>query len=560
GMGKTRLALQAAEQMVALPAADQPFRDGIFFVPLESVRDDEGLLTAVIGALTTQRSFPTQGDAAVAEQVIHFLRDKALLLVLDNFEHLLSAATLLSDLLLAAPQLKLLVTSRESLGLQEAWFYPVLGLAMTDGTAGDSRKKAENDAVRLFVQCARRTRLDFDVEKEREAVLRICTLVEGMPLAIELAAAWLNAMNCAQIAEEVTRGLDILTTRYQNIPPRQRSMRVVMEHSWALLTPVEREALAQLAIFRGPFSQEAAKRITNASLVILITLAEKALVRMTAAGYYQLHELTRQYAEEQLGDAVKVGLHDSHAHYYAELLERQRTYLFTNTVRQAWTTMGAELDNIRHAWLWLIEAAGAGSTDLPLPTLFRQMVEMLTAYHLYHLLWLPGQALFDQACRGLTAAGWADDGEQIDGETSRRAVLLRLQISAAQFQLEVGHYRASLASAEELLPACRQAGVVDDLFRCLLLYAHTQVRRGHRAEAIPAFEEALALAQHLPSPRYRAEALIGLGMIASADGRYAAAQEYYEQGLAVCQEMDYRPWIARIMTNLGFNHSRQEQP
>ena len=561
GMGKTRLALRAAEEIVAAPAFQARFGDGIFFVPLENVSDGNGLLTAVISVITAETTFPHQGNAPPVEQLARFLRPKAILLLLDNFEHLVKEATLLSDLLLAAPKVKLLVTTRESLGLQEAWSYPVTGLTIPSASPEEpTAAPTEYDAVRLFVQCARRTKPGFVLEAEQAAVLRICALVEGMPLGIELAAAWLKVMTCAQIAQEVARGLDILTARYQNIPPRQRSMRVVMAHSWALLTVDERLALARLAIFRGQFRQEAANAIAAISLFTLAALVEKALVRLTPAGHYQLHELTRQYAEEQSSAADKAAWCDAHALYYADLLHQQKGHLFTSTFRQAWTTMSGELDNIRHAWQWLIEAAGAGRDDLSLPGLLRQMVEMLTAYHLYHLLWLPGQALFDHACQVLTAAGWADSSDDPPGQPSRCATLLRLQISAGQFQIEMGHYRASLALAEQVLPACRTFGLEDDLFRALLLYGHTQVRRGARTAAIPAFQEALALAEQLPSPRYRAEALIGLGMIASGEGRYAEAQDYYRQGLALCQTLGYRPWTARILTNLGTTYSRLDDP
>ena len=560
GMGKTRLALKAAEQISAAPADQQLFRDGIFFVPLENVRDGNELITAIIAAITAESSFPLQEAAPLADQLFHFLSAKALLLVLDNFEHLVNAVLLLSDLLVAAPKVKLLVTARASLGLQEAWFYPVAGLTIPSDSAERRPAQDEFDAVRLFAQCARRTHPGFALETERAAVVRICTLVEGMPLGIELAAAWLKVMTCTQIAQEVARGLDILTARYQNMPARQRSMRVVIDHSWALLTAEEQTALARLAIFRSQFRREAANAVTGTAFFTLATLVEKALVRLTAAGHYQLHELTRQYAEEQSSQPTQGALRDAHARYYASLLHQQKSHLFTSTFRQAWATMAVELDNIRHAWQWLIEAAGAGRTDLPLPDLLRQMVELLTAYHLYHLLWLPGQALFDHACQVLAAAGWADSSETLGGCASRRAALLRLQISAGLFHLEMGHYRASLAQAEQLLPACREFGLEDDLFRALLLYGHTQVRRGARAEAIPAFQEALALAQSLPLPRYRAEVLIGLGMIASGEGRYADAQDYYQQGLALCQALGYRPWAARILTNLGVNYSRQEAP
>ncbi|MFN8445757.1 MAG: BTAD domain-containing putative transcriptional regulator [Caldilineaceae bacterium] len=557
GMGKTRLALKAAEQLVAGPVLQQRFGDGIFFVPLENAGDGEGLASAMISVICAECGFSLQMNVSLTDQLAHCLRNKAMLLVLDNFEHLTQEAALLSDLLAAAPKLKLLVTSREALGLQEAWFYPLLGLSFPQNQAVNGVGPEQYDAVRLFVQCARRAQPAFAFENERAAVLRICTLVEGMPLGIELAAVWLRVMSCEQIAQEVARGLDILTARYQNLPARHRSMRVVLEHSWALLNTEEQKAIAQLAIFRGKFRQEAASAITGASLFTLLTLVEKAMVRATSGGYYQLHELTRQFAEEQLDSVRRTTLRNAHATYYAGLLNRHQPHLFTSTFRQIWTEVSGELDNIRHAWQWLIESAGAGHNDLLLPTLLRHMAGVLTTYHVFHSLVLTGQALFDQACQVLEAAGWRNSHIALDGQPSRSAALLKLQISAAQFQMEMGHYRVSWTMAEQTIAASRAFGIDDDLASALVVYGRTQVRRGDYHAAIPALEEALVLAERLPAPGCRGEALINLGVVANSEGRHADAHAYYRRALEFAQSLGYRPWIERILNNLGTLYFRQ---
>ena len=556
GMGKTRLALKAAEQIVAMPVQQQRFTDGIFFVSLENVGDANGLISAIISAIVAESGFPLHSDAPLLEQLLHFLHSKVMLLVLDNFEHLITHAELCSTLLAAAPQLKILVTSREALTLQEAWFYPLIGLSFPQ-TPAEQEAPEEYDAVRLFVQCARRTQPAFVFATERAAVLHICTLVEGMPLGIELAAAWLKVMTCEQIAQEVTRGLDFLTSRYQNLPSRHRSMRVVMEHSWQLLTAEEQEAIARLAVFRGKFRQEAATQITGASLFTLVTLVEKALLRVTNDGFYQLHELTRQFAEEQRSHLARAALSDAHATFYACLLDQQRPHLYTSAIRQVWMAVGGELDNIRHAWQWLIKAAGAGRADLPLPILLRQMAEVLTAYHLFHSLWLPGQALFDQACQVLETAGWANSNDAQLGQASRQTTLVHLQILTGMFHFEMGNYRVSLALAEQTLAACRAAGVEGDLLLALLLYGRTQMRRGAHSEAVAALQAVFDLGTRLGLRHHCAEALISLGMDASNEGRYGEAQTYLRQALALCQALGYRPWAARALTNLGTTFSRQ---
>lgn len=557
GIGKTRLALKAAEQIALSPDMGPHFRDGIFFVPLENVSDADALISALIAVISGESRLTRPVDAPLAEQLVHFLRPKAMLLVLDNFEHLATHAGLCSTILAAAPGVKLLVTSREALDLQEAWRYSLLGLSIPNGPPEQTAQPGEYDAVRLFAQCARRARPTFALEAELDSVLQICTLVEGMPLALELAAAWLSVMTCAQIAEEVTRGLDFLTARYQNIPARHHSMRVVMEQTWALLSADEAESIARLSIFRGRFRQEAARVITGTSLFTLAALVEKALVRVTPDGFYQLHELTRQYAEERLDPAARSALCDAHAAYYANLLNQQRPHLFTEAYRHVWATVRGEFDNIRHAWQWIIDAVGAGRTDLPLTHLLRQMVDVLTSYYLFHSLWLPGQVLFEQACQVLESAGWGRISEGPAGEPSPRAALLQLQLSAGQFQLELGHHRVSLALAEQALAAAREYGFDEDRFRALIIYGYTQARRGARPQAIPAFQEALAIAESLRSPRYQVEALIGLGITASNEGRYTDAQSHYRRALELSQQMGYRPWIARTLTNLGTTYSRQ---
>jgi predicted ATPase/DNA-binding SARP family transcriptional activator len=557
GMGKTRLALKVAEQVVALPTEQQRFPDGIFFVPLENVNGADGLVSAVISVISAESGFPLRGDAPLQEQLVHFLRDRAILLVLDNFEHLVKEAVLLSTLLAAAPRLKLLVTSRDTLGLQEAWFYPVMGLNAPTSLLETTPQQEEYDAVRLFVKCAWRMRPNFDLDAERTAVLRICTLVEGMPLGIELAAAWLRVMACTQIAQEVERGLDFLTTRYQNLPPRHRSIRAVLDHSWALLTTDAQDAIARLSVFRGKFRQEAASAITGSSFFTLATLAEKALVRVTHDSHYQLHEMTRQYAEEKLVSPIRAALRDAHATYYADLLHQQSSHLFTGAFRQVWATVGGELDNIRHAWEWIIESVKSGRNDRLAPRLLRQMARVLANYYLFQSLWLPGQALFQQAHQVLMKAGWGNSHDAAAGAASPQATLLHIQLLNGLFHLEMGHYGVSLVIAEQALATCRQLELEDDLPFALLFYGRIQLRRGAHNAAAAALQEVLALGSRLGLRPLCAEALISLGMNASNAGLYPEAQGYLHQSLALCQEIGYRPWMSRALTNLGTTFSRQ---
>lgn len=286
GAGKTRLALEAAARNSAR------FADGAVLVPLQPADSVAGAVTAIADAL----AIPLTGGGDPYEQILGALRDKQLLLVLDNAEQLGEAVVLFSRLLAAAPSLTLLVTSREALKLQEEWHYPLEGLTLSDDSGEGG------DALRLFIERARQVRPDLALESERAAAREICLLVEGIPLALELAAAWTRTLSCAAIAAEIGRGLDLLTTSMRNIPLRHRSLRAVCDQSWALLRPEEQRAFCRLALFRAGFSAAAAAEVAGASLPLLDALIGKSLVRLAPGGRYHIHALLRQYGEERLAE------------------------------------------------------------------------------------------------------------------------------------------------------------------------------------------------------------------------------------------------------------------
>ena len=245
GIGKTRLAIEAARQHVAL------FPDGVYFVPLAPVESPHLLASVIAEALSVSLS----GSENASTQLVRALRDKRLLLVLDNFEHLLEGTGLLTDLL-DAPNIKLVVTSRERLNLQEEWVEEVAGLAYPRGRLTGTPEAYA--AVELFVQRAQQVQAGFSLADNTQAVVDICQRVEGMPLGLELAATWLRVMPCQEIAPQIERSLDFLTTAVRNVPERHRSVRAVLDHSWNLLSETERQVLARLSIFRGGFDLEAA--------------------------------------------------------------------------------------------------------------------------------------------------------------------------------------------------------------------------------------------------------------------------------------------------------------
>ena len=295
-MGKTRLAIQAAEQHL------NEFAHGGAFVPLASV----GSIDEVISAIANAIKFTFFGPSDPKEYLLSYLHEKQMLLVLDNLEQLLlenpleaNIADLLIEILQQAPGIKLLVTSREALNLQEEWLFEVQGLAFPETAQMEGFE--EFDAVTLFVQRARRAFPKFTLSEENRAeIAHICRLVEGMPLAIELAATWMRTLSPAEIAVEIESSLDFLSTTVRDLPERHRSMRVVFDRSWQMLSPQEQQVLRNLSVFRGGFQRQAAEQVAGATLSILSTLVNRTLLRRAAAGRYDLHELVRQYSAAQL--------------------------------------------------------------------------------------------------------------------------------------------------------------------------------------------------------------------------------------------------------------------
>jgi len=342
GIGKSRLALEAA--------SNQPgsFSDGRYIAYLQALPSADLLVSAIAEAL----EFRFQPDDDPHDQLVAYLRHKSLLLVLDNFEHLLDGASLVGDILASATAVKVLVTSRERLHLQEEWVYEVRGL---DYPANDSETDIETyGAVQLFIHSARRVSPQFRLTGLcKPPVARICRLVGGMPLGIELASAWTRALPCEEIAREIERSLDILEATARNVPPRHRNMRAAFEPTWHRLPEEERHVFMKLSVFRGGFTREAAESVAGATLQSLLSLVDKSLLRLDANGRYTIHELLRQYGEEQLNASPpeRDQSLDLHCSCYLDLLTRcAQLFVYLGQQKEALAVMKNELENMRLAW------------------------------------------------------------------------------------------------------------------------------------------------------------------------------------------------------------------
>jgi predicted ATPase/DNA-binding SARP family transcriptional activator len=353
GIGKTRLALQASRDLADM------FSDGACFVPLAPVADAQ-LVPAAIASTLHLRFRLRRGDEpeqTQLEQMLDFLREKDLLLVLDNFEHLIPAAELVSQLLAAAPRVKVLATSRERLNLPEEWALTIQGMAYPDEDQAGLQE--QYSALKLFLQVARQVQVGFEPsEADLRAAGRICRWLDGMPLGIELAASWVRVLSAPEIAAEIEGNLDFLTTSKHGMPERHRSLRAVFEHSWELLSESERAVFRKLSIFRAGFTREAAAQVAGASLGLLSALVDKSLVRRSPDGRYDLHEVLKRYAAEKLEELPQqmAEVRDAFYHYYLAMLQDLADTLKGSAQKEGLRRREVENDNLRAAWYMIVEA------------------------------------------------------------------------------------------------------------------------------------------------------------------------------------------------------------
>jgi non-specific serine/threonine protein kinase len=359
GMGKTRLSIQVAQQRIA------SYMDGVFFVALAPISQPQHIVNVINEAI----GFSPAGNGNAEDQLIDYLAPRQMLLILDNFEHVLDGAELVGNLLERAANVKIIATSREPLNLQGEWLYTMRGLEYPD-SANDP--DLENySAIQLFVQGARRAKRDFSLQADKAYVVQIAKLVDGMPLGLELAAAWLKRTSAARVAEEIAQNFDFLATTARNVTERHRSLRAVFDYSWKLLNAEEAQLLAALSVFKGGFTEEAAKAVCKATLGQLSSLIDKSLLRIDSTERYTLHEMIRQYAAEKLRvSEQEAAVRDAHAAFYARLLAARLPAILGAEQLAALDMIVSEMENVRQAWHWLIERRQFATADQMLEPLY----------------------------------------------------------------------------------------------------------------------------------------------------------------------------------------------
>lgn len=542
GVGKTRLALQAAERLWQIGA----FLNGVYWVPLAGLATPDLLATALAEAC----GFTFTGNKPPQTQLIDFLRNQEALFLLDTFEHLLEGSTWLGELLQRAAGVKLLVTSRERLYSKWEWLYEVNGL------------EAES-AVALFTLRVRMLDSDFAIPATPQpeaadmqaAILRICHLVQGLPLGIELAAGSIRHYPCTAIADAIAHNLDLLSSSLRDTPARHRSISAVFDYSWQLLTPVEQQIFPLLTVFPGHFSQAAALAVCQvvthlpaagplrptALQPLLAGFVDKSLLQRSKEGRFQLHPLLRQYGAEKLAlePAREAAVQRSHGHFYRNLLNRLTDTIGSSRQGALLATIEQEVENVRAAWQWAI--ANEPETNL-LP-----MIDSLFEFYEVRSLIQEASEQFGLALTAVQSGGrqWAAQ------PSADNLTLLKLLNRQGRFLFRLGR----LAEAEELFGQAKALAASSNQPRELALafnyWGLIKQMAGDYAEAIHLYQESLALAQRAEDQIGMARALNNLGVITFRQGKFAEAETLLQQSLVLRRRLGDPKPIADSLNNLG---------
>jgi len=523
GIGKTRLAIESAGQHV------HAFPDGVWFVPLAGVTSGRLLAPAIAGAM----GLALDGSDTPERELAGRLRDKEALLVLDGFEHLDESVMVLEALLEAAPALKLLVASRSALGLPSEWLFDVDGLAFPP--EGTEEALERFDAVTLFIHRAERLAAGFvATHATLEAIARLCRRVEGMPLAIELAAAWTRSLAVPDLVARLERGFEPTAIEDHEVSDRHRSVHTVLDYTWNNLADAERGALAKLSVFVGSFTVEAAERVAGAPLGRLLGLINHALVRRTAAGRFDLHELVRRYLGAHLDAADEAQALGDLCDFYAGLMEVQERALKQLDEKAALGELDADVGNLRRAWRHACEAG--------------QLTQLARMAECYHFL-LDTRGWYREGAEAFgSAAGRLD---ATDASALQREALGDLSSREGYFQFRLGQLRDARRTLEgslELLsgtPASAASGFAHHYLGVL------DFLEGDNRGAQRRYRRALACYEPTDDAWSMSRTQNNLGVVADTLGDYDEALRWYGLALASSKRVGHARGIASALVNLG---------
>ncbi len=517
GVGKTRLARRAIQELAP------GYSDGVAFIPLE----DATLIGELGGRLARELGVALAGSKEPLDQVIAFLRERRMLLVLDNFEHLVADASLLDKMLQTCARLKIIVTSRVRLGQAAEWTLPLEGLPCPE--IEDQDRFEAFDAARLFIRSAQRVEPALVPQAEAVAIVDICQQVGGLPLALELAAAWTRVLSCDAIAAELRQGTELLHAVDAAHPARHASIEVVFDQSWRLLRPVECDALARLSVFHGGFSPEAARSVASSSLPVIGALADKSLLRKERTRLY-LHPLVQKLAAARLGDGpAHAATQAAHAAYFHQLLAQLRSAAAAGE-RAALQTIDLELENCRRAWTWSIEHDHAEALGRSSATLLD--------YCDYRGRFEEGLAWLRQAIESPLA----------QADAKLQSLLLS---RAAHLEYRLDRYADAEASASRALAATRNSRDRATKMQALTVLATCALRLGRLDDAQRYFKQTRDMASPEDQAHNAAVTLDHLALVEKGLGNYAEALRLSLQSLVQHQRLGDSAGEALCLNNLG---------
>jgi predicted ATPase/DNA-binding NarL/FixJ family response regulator len=531
GVGKTRLVLSAAA------AAADAFPDGVTFVPLAAITDPT-LVTSVVAQPLGVRD---AGAAPLRDRLRAVLRDKHCLLVLDNFEQVVEAAPLVADLLTGCPALKVIVTSRARLRLSDEHEMPLAPLALPDAEDRETvGELAGSAAVQLFVTRAKAVKPDFVMtDRNARVVADICTRLDGLPLAIELAAARIKVLPPAALLARLDHRLPLLTGGGRDLPQRQQTMRDAIAWSYDLLTPEEQTLFRRLAVFAGGFTVEAAEAVMHGQgeagidpFERIASLVDKSLLQRAEDSderprFFML-ETIREFGLELLAASdEEAATRDRHAGWCLALAEAATPDLEAGRAQVLWySRLDPELDNLRVALAWF-DRAEERVRALRLLGAIREYL-CSRPYHAEVRGWL------EPALRAAP-----------DAPIAVRAVAHELGVYMAGF---LGEPRAAVAHAEEALVLARRLDDPLSLGRAQLIAGAAWAFAGDLTRAAASFVESLPLLREAGDTAFVVEALLELGEMRSLVGDAAGAVSLLDEALELCRQTGY---LWGIATTLG---------
>ncbi|MCB9102397.1 MAG: tetratricopeptide repeat protein, partial [Anaerolineales bacterium] len=550
GIGKTRLALQATQLITQYHYI--AFLHGIYFVSLAPVQSVDLLASTIADTI----GLSLYGAAKPDRRLLDYLHHKEMLLVLDNFEHLLDGVELIRQILEQAPDVKILVTSRTRLNLRWEWLYEVNGLPFEDTfTHGSSPPRGVSQtlptqplsALVLFEHIARRHKSDFSIsDQNRTIVTRICQLVDGTPLGVELAASQIQTHSCEEIVQGIEQNLDFLTTSLHDILPRHRSLRAVFDYSWSFLPDEAQQAFGRLAIFEGGFEMDAAEQVAGASLRLITVLINHSLLQPVTSERYTMHDLVRLYGREKLTavpeeyEATKT----SHGCYYLNFLHQIDMY-HTRTRETVTFHKDLEINNVRAAWEWAIEQGRVDELENSGMGLF-ELYELRGWYHealtVFELALDKVKTIYDSA------------PVQRGFEKSELSHMYgRFLAWKSWFIIRIGNFKQAQKFLHQALSLLDDATGETRPSAAFPLYQLGLIEwyLGNYSGAKQYLDQALYISRNQNELMVKALTIFHLGLTAYAVGDYVDARRRHQECLSLCEEFDEQNTIGFSYICLG---------